>query len=227
MSKIPNYDKEFKKKIKKNLDEVVSLLEKKEKGMLQKIMTFSTNFGFNTKNVKEKIKKYKIVRAHFAKDPGKQNIYQNLAGVYIKNIKGVKGFVCLGNNDKVVSSGAVMSRREFRALGGVDEAKTIDFEWNYNGKHFYVSHKYTKSERGGGMQGNQYKDVQLFIRQAGPSRLSDTYFLAICDGDFYNGKDTISNTSRMQRLKDMANNRNVFAMRLNDLELWMKSKFRK
>ena len=192
MVKIPNYDKEFKKKIKKNLDEVVSLLNEKETGMLKKVDTFSTNFNFKEKEVKSKIRKDKMFRAHFVKDPGKQNIYQDLAAEYIKNIKGVKNFITLGNNAKVVSSGAVMSRFQFRQMGGVDEAKTIDFEWDYNKCHFFASHKYTKAEGGGGSQGNQYKDVQTFIKQAIPSTLKDTYFLAVCDGNFYNGKDTIS-----------------------------------
>ena len=226
MSKIPNYDKEFKKKIKNNLNEVVSLLTKDEKGMLEKVATFSSRFDFKTKNVKFKIKKDKMFRAHFAKDPGKQNLYQNLAAQYIKNVKGVKNFVSLGNNAKVISSGAVMSRVQFRQMGGVDEAKTLDFEWDYKGCHFFASHKYTKSEEGGGAQGNQYKDVQMFIRQSLPSTLKNTYFLAICDGNFYNGRDTIGNTSRLERLKNMSNNRNVFAMRLNELEGWLKEKFK-
>lgn len=225
MAKLPNYDKEFKKKIKKNLDEVIHLLNEKEDGMVKKITTFSTNFAFKEATVKSKIRKDKMFQAHFVKDPGKQNLYQDLAARYIKSIKGVKNFVTLGNNAKVVSSGAVMSRADFRQKGGVNEAKTIDFEWDYRERHFFASHKYTKAKGGGGMQGNQYKDVQIFIKQAIPSTLKNTYFIVICDGDFYNGKDTIGNTSRMERLKNMANNRNVFAMRLSELQEWLEKSF--
>lgn len=223
MVKIPNYDKEFKKKIKKNLDEVISLLNKKEEGMLKKVDTFSTNFDFKGKEVKSKIKKDKMFRAHFAKDPGRQNIYEKLAAQYIKGIRGVSNFINLGNNQKVILNGAVMGRSQLRQMGGVDEAKTIDFEWFYKGNHFFASHKYTKGEGGG--QGNQYKDVQIFLEQAIPSTLKNTYFLAICDGNFYDKKDTITNTSRIERLKNMANNKNVFAMKLSELKDWLEKRF--
>lgn len=221
MVKIPNYDKEFKKKIKKNLDEVVSLLKEKEEGMAKKVTTFSNNFDFKSKEVETKIKKDKMFRAHFAKDPGRQNLYEKLATEYIKGIRGVSSFINLGNNQKVVLNGAVMDRLQLRQMGGVDEAKSIDFEWQYKGNHFFASHKYTKGEGGG--QGNQYKDIQIFIKQAMPSTLRSTYFVAICDGSFYNGKDTISNTSRMERLKNMVNNKNVFAMKLNELKDWLEN----
>src|SRR3989344_5573262 len=110
MTRLPDYDKEFKKKIKNNFNEVISLLDEKEEGMVKKVATFSSNFDFRDASVKSKIRRDKIFRAHFAKDPGKQNIYQALAAKYIQNIKGVKNFVSLGNNAKVVSSGAVMTR---------------------------------------------------------------------------------------------------------------------
>jgi len=223
MIKIPNYDKEFKKKIKKNLDEVVSLLKEKEEGMTKKVATFSSNFDFGDKKVKSKIKKDKMFRAHFAKDPGRQNIYEKLAAQYIKGIKRVSNFINLGNNQKVILNGAVMGRSQLRQMGGVDEAKTIDFEWSYKENRFFASHKYTKGEGGG--QGNQYKDIQIFIKQAIPSTLKNTYFLAICDGNFYDKKDTITNTSRMERLKNMVNNKNVFAMRLSELKNWLEKRF--
>ena len=220
MVKLPNYDQEFKTKIKKNLDDVVALVEEGEEGMIKKIITFSSNFGIKPSEVKSKIKKDKMFRAHFAKDPGRQNLYENLAARYIRGIKGVKNFKNLGNNQKVIQNGAVMTRAQ---LGGVDEAKTIDFEWDYNKGHFLASHKYTKGEGGG--QGNQYKDIQMFIKQSVPSTLKDTYFVAICDGDFYNGIDTISGTPRLKRLKKMVNNHNVFAMKLSELKKWLETNF--
>jgi len=116
-----------------------------------------------------------------------------------------------------------MTRFQLRQMGGVDEAKTIDFEWFYKGKHFFASHKYTKGQGGG--QGNQYKDIQIFIKQAIPSTLKNTFFMAICDGNFYDKKDTITNTSRIERLKNMVNNKNVFAMKLSELKNWLESSF--
>ena len=223
MARLPNYDKEFKKKIKTNLDEVIQLLGEREDGMQKKVATFSTNFDFKSKDVEAKIKKDRMFRAHFAKDPGRQNLYEKLAGQYIKSIKGVKNFEKLGSNLKVILNGAVMTRAQLRQLGGVDEAKTIDFEWYYHKHHFFASHKYTKGEGGG--QGNQYKDVQIFIKQATPSTLKDTFFIAICDGNFYDCKDTVTNTSRLERLKNMANNKNVFAMKLTELKDWLEKNF--
>ena len=100
-----------------------------------------------------------------------------------------------------------------RKQGAAGRAKTLDFFWRFCGKEVYASHKYTRG-KSGGAQGNQYKDIQEFVREANESRRNNAYFVAICDGDFYQALD--GGVSRLQRLKNLANNKNVFVFSLSD-----------
>ena len=71
--------------------------------------------------------------------------------------------------------------------------------------------------KAGGNQGNTFTDVEQFLREANESRLPDTVFMAICDGEFYEGKGP-SGLTRLQELKDIANRRNVFAISIDELD---------
>ena len=81
--------------------------------------------------------------------------------------------------------------------------------------------KYTKAS--GGSQGSAYKDLQLFIGESNPSVLQNTYFVAIADGEFYQKLDGKAKTTRIQRLKDLANKSKVFACEITELEALMKN----
>ena len=124
-------------------------------------------------------------------------------------------FKKLPTNSTVIVNGAIMTKKQLRDHGGATEAKTIDFYWKYNGAEFYAAHKYTKEE--GGSQGNQYKDLQTFIKQAGPTTKENTYFVAIADGEFYLQNDGQAGIPRIERLKNLASN-NVFACTICELE---------
>lgn len=217
----PNFDKAFVEAIRKNLDLVVSLLDTKEKGMMQKIKTFSSRFDFIENEIEEKIRKDKIFRAVFAKDPGKQKLHENIAAVFIKKIPLVKKFTQLSHGALQLISGAVMSKKDAKKIGATAQAKTIDFTWISCGFTIYASHKYTKSS--GGAQDNQYKDLKDFISEANHSNLSKTIFLAIADGSYYSSKDSESGGTKLQRLKDLANRRNVFALTSEELEKFLQS----
>lgn len=94
--------------------------------------------------------------------------------------------------------------------------KTIDIVYQHCKSTYYVSHKYTKDE--GGSQGKQYKDLQRFIEHANLSNEDDTYFIAIGDGNFYLNQNGHVDISRINRLKKLANNKNVFACRMEELQ---------
>ena len=106
-------------------------------------------------------------------------------------------------------------------MGATAQAKTIDFFWKTGDLIVYASHKYTKSS--GGAQDNQYKDLKDFISEANHSNLPKTIFLAIADGSYYSSKDSESGVSKLQRLKDLANRRNVFALTIAELERFLGS----
>lgn len=218
----PDYEGLYIKQLRLNDEGVFGLLEQKDPGMLKKINTFSTRHNFPRENVIQKIKTDLLFRAFFAKDPAKQKIHENIAAEYIKKIPGIKEFRQLGTAELSLLGGAVISHREVRQRGGTSRAKTIDFSWKFCGKEFYASHKYTRGHSGGS-QGSQYKDLQQFIREANESTGQGQFFVGICDGDYYRYRDAESNSTRMERLNNLANRRNVFAMPIEKLEEWLKS----
>lgn len=220
MSKEPDYNNDFITACRANLSNVLTLLEAKDPGLAKKIQTFSSRFNFPVADIEQKIRDDEVFRAIFAKDPGKQKIHENIAARFIKEIEGVEDFEQLGHDALVVFQGAVSSRKEARERGAAATAKTIDFRWTYNGKQVYASHKYTKES--GGMQDSQYKDLQEFTDEANKSNLKDTYFLALADGPYYSLSDRGAGTTKLMRLKNMANRINVFALTTGELEEWLK-----
>ena len=95
------------------------------------------------------------------------------------------------------------------------KSKSIDFYWECGSKKFYAFHKYTKDS--GGHQDNQYRDLQVFIGEANTSGIKDSYFLAIADGDYYSTNNGRARTTKIERLKQIANGKNVFAMTSDEL----------
>lgn len=218
----PDYEKEFIAQLQRNDNEVIDLLERKDPGMLKKIATFSTRHNFSSEGVLEKIRRDHIFRAFFAKDPAKQKIHENIAARYIQEVKGVSGFKQLGHAELALVRGAVAPFKEMRKRGGTSTAKTVDFLWKFCCKEFYASHKYTRG-RSGGAQGGAYKDLQEFISEANQCTNRNQFFVAIADGDFYRGKDASAGSSRIERLNNLANRINVFALPIEKLEEWLNS----
>ena len=219
-TRTPDFEKEFVKAIRKNLKTVVIELENADPNLLKKIKTFATRFTFLESEVKKKIIADEMFRAHFAKDPGKQKIHENIAAAFIENLPEVSNFKQLSHDDLQILGGAVISRKEARKGGGTSNAKSLDFSWETGGVQIYASHKFTKSS--GGAQDNQYKDLQDFIREANTSNRKDTIFLAIADGGYYLKNDSETGTSKLARLKKMANKESVFAVSIDELEEFLK-----
>ena len=209
-----DYERKYVEKYRSNVNNAPEAVKRGE--LDKKINHFCKLHGFVRDEVKDQIKTNRIVAACFAKNPNKQNFYERAAGFFIKNIDGITDFELLPTNSLGVFSGAVMSKSELKERGGYAQAKTIDFRWRYRGFQFYAGHKYTKQE--GGSQGNQYKDLQRFITEALPCSLSNVRFLAIADGEFYNGANGQAGMSRIEHLKSLASNGRVFACTINDIE---------
>ena len=112
-----------------------------------------------------------------------------------------------------------MTKKEVSKFGGRKSAKTIDFLWFTKGYKIYASHKYTKE--GGGGQDNQYADLQEFIKEANQSNLTNTMFIALADGRYYQNMDSDAGMKKVDFLKKLANRQNVFALSIGELENWL------
>ena len=128
----------------------------------------------------------------------------------------IENFENLPNEALWIVHGGILSKTEKERSGSVAYAKTIDFKWEYTGKTFYASHKYTKES--GGSQGSQYKDLRSFITEANKSVKKDVFFFAIADGEYYQKLDKEAEVKRIQRLKNEANRIKVYACAINELE---------
>lgn len=183
--------------------------------------TFSSRFGFPIKTIKRKVKEDVMFRAFFAKDPAKQKIHENIAARFIKSLPSVRDFHQLGHAALFVLRGGILTQKEYKKSGATSKAKTIDFSWTTSKKTVYASHKYTRAS--GGAQDNQYSDLQEFIREANESNLPNTYFVAIADGNYYKTRDAVAGVLKTERLKRLANRRNVFSLTIGELEQWLES----
>ncbi len=179
-----DYQAEYKKELLKNVSVVRS---KMNDGDFQyKIGNWADKFGYEKEEVESMILENDMFAATFAKDPSKQNIYERLAVKYLKEISIIENFKNLPNNTKLfVVDGQITNVRD-------KEVKSIDFTFNVGDKKFYCSHKYIKALNGGA-QGNQYNDVRNFLRNCNKRNEGNEYFIAICDGPYFDSKISTMN----------------------------------
>lgn len=209
-----DYKERYKEAFKQNRDRVLKDLRQGK--LEEKIERFSILHGFTPKEIRNCLETCPPFRATFAKNPNKQNFYEKEAAKFIDNIQGVEKFVNLPNNDLAVMGGGVFKYQDIRAKGGTSKAKTIDFQWVYNGFDCFATHKYTAEA--GGSQDSAYKDVQAFIEECNGCSLSQTLFFAIADGDYYDLLDSKVKVTRIERLKQLSNKSKVYACTINELE---------
>jgi len=194
-------------------------LNKKNKDMMQKIHTFCERSGFDFDDVVKKINSDAMFASTFATDPAKQNLFEKLAREYIQGIDFISDFKKLSHHGKealYIVNGSLLGGDDLSRSGGSTEAKSIDFSWKYKDKKFYAFHKYTRQS--GGAQDNQYNDMKAFINHANSSTKGNYYFIAIADGEYFNTQNGKAGVSKIENLKNMANNSmGVYAVRIEEL----------
>jgi len=196
-----DYQLEFKKKLYNNILLVRNEIDNPD--YVFKIKNHAEKYGEEYDDVKYKIMTDDMYTKIFAKDPAKQNIYENLAAEFISKLNGVENFKKIPNNTKMfVVNGEITSKR-------LNDVKSIDFYFNIGERHFYLSHKYIKAKNGGA-QDNQYNDIRNFLRNCNKVVGGNNYFIAICDGPYFDSKIEILNN-------DFGSS-NVLAIGINDLE---------
>lgn len=216
-----NYKDKYKLQIQENLKNVLNELETKD--MKLKIANWANKFGYSFNEIKEKIINDETFRCVFAKDPAKQNLYQNLASKYISSLDIVKNFQILpsgGKNAIYLTNGKILKGNLLKNQS--KDIKSIDFMWNCKNLTFYASHKYT--EMNGGAQDNQYKDIQDFLNHSRDCNEKNTIFLAICDGDYYLQKDSkTGDETKIKRLQRLTDNKTSFVLNINELKEFLDS----
>jgi hypothetical protein len=202
-----DYQLEYKKQLQKNILSVRNEIDNPD--FVLKITNHAEKYDRNYVEVKEKILTDDMYAEIFAKDPAKQNIYEKLAASYMESIDFVSNFKNLPNQSKMfVVNGQVTNKRQ-------NDVKSIDFIFNIGEYNFYCSHKYIKATNGGA-QDNQYNDIRNFLRNCNKTSSGNNYFIAICDGPYFDSKINIMN--------DEFGSNNVITLTIEDIETYL-SKF--
>jgi len=217
-----NYKDKYKTQIQENLKNVINELE--TKNMKLKISNWANKFGYSFNEIKGKIINDEVFRCVFAKDPAKQNLYQNLASKYISSLDIVENFKVLpaGGKDAVyLTNGKILKGNLLKNQS--KDIKSIDFMWNCKNLTFYASHKYT--EMNGGAQDNQYKDIQDFLHHSRDCNEKNTIFLAICDGDYYLQKDSkTGDETKIKRLQRLTDGKTSFVLNIQELSGFLRDR---
>ena len=179
-----DYESAYKAALEHNIGEVRAAIMSGDAGMRIKLVNYSEKFGIPIKFLEHKILNDNLFANTFIKDPSKQSLHQKVAAAFIKSISCVESFEQLpagGQNAKYICDDGIVRTGE-----NDGRAKSIDFFWIFDGRVYYAAHKHTSDE--GGAQDNQFNDLQSFLENASRSKLANTYFLAIGDGDYYQKK---------------------------------------
>ena len=204
---IVNYDFEYKEQLKKNISLVREDIE--SVSSVLKIKNFCEKYNYSYESVVEKILGDDMFAVFFAKEPSKQNIYEKIAAKYVSSLESVSGFENYPNSIKLfVINGNITNKRE-------NDVKSIDFHFKVGDISIYASHKYIKDSKGGGAQDNQYNEVRNFLRNCNKLNTGDVYYIAICDGAYFDSKIGILNN-------DFGSS-HVRAMPIDDLENFITS----
>ena len=181
-----------------------------------KIHNWAKKFQLNPLEVRQKIIDDNMFSLHYIIEPARQSFHEKAAADYIKKFSNVSNFENLpnsGENALVVHSGSILPKKESQSNAG----KTVDFEWDTHGYKCYASHKYTKDK--GGAQDNQYKDLREFMKNSRENNdvKIKIRFFAICDGEYYQHKDSNEQTKIEILNRDFAKEDKLIALTIDGL----------
>ena len=215
-----DYEKEIKKKRIENInifkEKIKNINDEKNKELKEKLFNWCERYDYDFEELLKKLKKADdiLVIGQFAKDPGKQNIHEDMAFDYLLKLPVISKQLHLpkGKNAKFVVGGKIKSEK------GTANIKSLDcyFCYEYKNKklEFYTSNKYTKSS--GGAQDNQFNDLQEFMKEARDVTDKNIFLMAVADGKYYQNKYDDFN-SRIDYFNERYKGTRVVALTSNEI----------
>ncbi len=183
--KTPDYEGVETRQWRRNARQVKVELENGCPRLKKRIQLFCKRFGFKQQDVSCRIETDPMFSAHFAKEPRRTGLHENLAKEWIKQLDLVRDFQSLpksGENAHFITSDGAIARGMTRP-----PTKSLDFSWKTGDFIFYATHKYIKE--GGGHQDGSFmevKDAMKLFQNAGANRRE--VFIAILDGPYFTAK---------------------------------------
>jgi hypothetical protein len=190
---------------------------------VKKMKSFAIKHGFSLQQVVEAVKDNEVFARMFCKDPGKQSIHEKTAAKFIKDNKHVVNFQKLpgsGANSLFLHEGEIITKKQHDDLNLT--SKSLDFAWEVKVGNetlkFYATHKYTNE--GGGAQDHQFNEIIGFLNNANQVKKPNVFFLAICDGDYYQNqhKNKLENQSKLNYLKTTFSGKRTEAIAMVELD---------
>ena len=182
----PDWDAKAQAMWRKNAGDVSRQVTEKEPGMVRRVSTYCSRFGYEVQKVGLKILGDEMFAACFSKDPGKQGMHEAIAAEYLCEEEGISDFQILPKKGEtavyIKADGSIVSGG--KSPGGAYDSKSLDFKWKTAGIACYASHKYT--HEGGGAQNHQFKEQKQFLQNFKEHADKRVAFFAICDGQYYN-----------------------------------------
>ncbi len=192
----PDYDTIEQKKWQQSQKKVIEEAHNPTDRLIKRISTFTSRFGYSEADVLTKIQHDEMFAAHFAKEPRRTGLHEDIAAEWIKALPGVHDFEVLpksGNRSiKVSSDGNILQSSMFPNVPG----KSLDFKWITGDKTFYAMHKYTKE--GGGNQDSQYQEMIELMKRFVHCRDETIVLVVIVDGQYYQ-KNNAKKLTELQR----------------------------
>ncbi len=215
----PPYKTAFQAKMRANIDAVPSLLSTLD--MQLKVANWAEKYQYPVEDVLAKIVQDPMFAAHFAKDPSKQGLHEEVASRWLSAHLPVQNFQVLPKSAQAfyVYDGKICQGNTER--GHDRSTKSIDFAWDMQGLRVYASHKYT--HQGGGSQDNQCQDLAGFLIAANACQDPTYRFVAIADGDYYHTNMQDLNITRMEWLQRHIKSPWVFVGSSVEVKAWVQA----
>ena len=172
-------DIEYLKKLKRKENFIILRKEVNKNWVINKIESFIDRYdlkdNYSVKDIQEKIMNDDLFAWQFIKEPGRQNISENVVADFISKLPTVSDFKNLSSSSNLfLYDGEISNTRR-------EGIKSIDFIWETNGRKIYATQKYTNEA--GGAQDNQYNDILTFLINT--VKNDTNFFIAIVDGNYY------------------------------------------
>ena len=187
-----DFEKEVVKKRLENMDTLKREIMKlpNDSDLMKKVVNQADRYGLPVSYVIDNLKygDDDMILNGFEKDPGRQNIYEDLQLKYAKEMPCVMDVGKLpsgGKNAKYIQDGKIVGGSKF--VGKKSGTKSLDLSWHFDfmgeSLYFYSTCKYTKDE--GGAQDNQRNDVITFFKEAQKITDKNIFCVGIVDGEYY------------------------------------------
>lgn len=213
-----DYENEIKKKRLENIksfkDKINNINDNND--IKEKLFNWCDRFDYDYDELLKRLKATDdiLIIGQFAKDPGKQNIHEDMAFDYLLKLPVISNQTHLpkGKNAKFIVGGKIKNDK------GTANIKSLDcyFCYEYRNKklEFYTSNKYTKSS--GGAQDNQFNDLQEFMKEARDVTDKNIFLMAVADGKYYQNKYDEFNT-RIEYFNERYKGTRVIALTSNEI----------